>query len=138
MTRILLEVCIDDPEGLRAAQTGGADRLELCSALGLGGLTPSPALVAMAARDGIAALAMIRPRAGDFVWTEAEVRAMEADIAAAAEAGLAGVVLGAALPDGRLDEAVLARLVAVARGRFANWNRDGAFEGSGAEFLKIP
>ncbi len=116
MTRILLEVCIDDPEGLRAAQTGGADRLELCSALGLGGLTPSPALVAMAARDGIAALAMIRPRAGDFVWTPAEITAMESEIALLRAAGARGVVIGANHADGRLDGSVLARLVRAAGG----------------------
>lgn len=135
---LTLEVCVDTLEGLAEAVSGGADRVELCAGLGLGGLTPSVGVMRAAAGCGVPVLAMIRPRAGDFVWTEAEVRAMEADIAAAAEAGLAGVVLGASLPDGRLDEAVLARLVAVARGRFANGNRDGAFEGSGPEFSKIP
>ena len=87
MTRILLEVCVDDPEGFAAARAGGADRLELCAALGLGGLTPSPALVAEAARTGMPALAMIRPRAGDYVWTDAEVAAMEAEIALLRAAG---------------------------------------------------
>lgn len=116
MTRILLEVCVDDPEGLLAARNGGADRLELCSALALGGLTPSPALVSLAAREGIAALSMIRPRAGDFVWTPAEVAAMEAEIAHLRTAGAQGVVVGASLPDGRLDGAVLARLLRAAEG----------------------
>jgi copper homeostasis protein len=61
-------------------------------------------------------MAMIRPRAGGFGWSRAELLAMEADIAAARLAGLGGVVLGASLPDGRLDAAALARLVAVAQG----------------------
>ena len=116
MTRILLEVCIDDPEGLLAARAGGADRLELCAALAFGGLTPSPALVAEAARTGTSALAMIRPRAGDFVWTPAEVAAMESEIALLRAAGAPGVVIGASLPDGRLDGATLARLLRAAEG----------------------
>ncbi len=61
-------------------------------------------------------MAMIRPRAGDFVWSDAEVAMMEAEIAAARAAGLAGVVLGASLPDGRLDGGVLERLVVAAAG----------------------
>lgn len=116
MSRVLLEVCVDDPEGLAAARAGGADRLELCAALALGGLTPSPALVAAAARGGVPALAMIRPRAGDFVWTEAEVAAMEAEIALLRAAGASGVVIGASRPDGRLDAAALARLMRAAEG----------------------
>jgi copper homeostasis protein len=116
MTRILLEVCVDDPEGLLAARAGGADRVELCSALVLGGLTPSPALVSAAAREGIAALSMIRPRAGDFVWTPAEVAAMEAEIAHLRAAGARGVVIGASHADGRLDGGVLARLLRAADG----------------------
>jgi copper homeostasis protein len=133
-----LEVCVETLEGLAAAVAGGADRVELCSALGLGGLTPSLGMMRAAAGCGVPVMAMIRPRAGDFIWSEAEVAAMEADIAAAREAGLAGVVLGASLPDGRLDEAVLARLVTAAGGRFLRRNRDGACEGSDPELSKIP
>ncbi len=123
MTRILLEVCIDDPEGFAAARAGGADRLELCAALGLGGLTPSPALVAEAARSKMPALAMIRPRAGNYVWTAAEVAAMENEIALLRSAGARGVVIGASLPDGRLDAAVLARLMRAAEGLDVTLNR---------------
>lgn len=112
--RITLEVCVDDPCGLAAALSGGADRIELCSALGLGGLTPSPGLMALAAECAVPVLAMIRPRAGGFVWSEPELAVMEADIAATRRAGLAGVVIGASLPDGRLDGAALARLVRAA------------------------
>jgi copper homeostasis protein len=116
MTRILLEVCVDDPEGLAAARTGGADRLELCAALAVGGLTPSPALVAEAARTGTPSLAMIRPRAGDFVWTPAEVTAMEEEIALLRAAGARGDVIGASLADGRLDGATHGRLLGAAAG----------------------
>lgn len=116
MGRVLLEVCVDGPEGLVAAVAGGADRIELCAALELGGLTPSAGLMRMAAGAGVPALALIRPRAGDFVFSAAEAEAMLGDIAAARAAGLAGVVLGASLADGRLDADLLARLVGAAAG----------------------
>lgn len=113
---VTLEVCVDSAEGLEQAVAGGADRIELCAALALGGLTPSAGLIAAAARCGVPVVAMIRPRAGNFVWSQAEVAMMEAEIAAVRAAGLAGVVLGASLPDGRLDAPVLRRLVAAAQG----------------------
>lgn len=116
MSRILLEVCVDDAAGIAAAATGGADRIELCAALALGGLTPSAGLMALAARGPLPALAMIRPRAGNFVWSVPEVEAMEVEIAAARSFGLVGVVIGASLPDGRLDTQVLARLMQAAAG----------------------
>jgi copper homeostasis protein len=111
-----LEVCVDSAEGLAEAAAGGADRIELCAALALGGLTPSAGLMARAAGCGVPVVAMIRPRAGDFVWSDVEVGMMEAEIAAVRAAGLAGVVLGASLPDGRLDVPVLQRLTEAAAG----------------------
>lgn len=116
MNRIALEICVDDAAGIAAAAEGGACRVELCAALALGGLTPSAGLIALAARSPLPALAMIRPRAGDFVWSEAEREAMRAEIAAVRAAGLAGVVIGASLPDGRLDAETLTELVAAAEG----------------------
>lgn len=113
---VKLEVCVDSAEGLIEAVAGGADRIELCAALALGGLTPSAGLISAAARCGAPAVAMVRPRAGDFVWSAAEVAMMEAEIAAVRGAGLAGVVLGASRADGRLDVPVLWRLVTAARG----------------------
>lgn len=112
----LLEVCIDSAAGLDAARNGGADRVELCAALELGGLTPSTGLVALAREMGIPARAMIRPRAGDFVFSADEVSQMHAEIAAMRAIGIEGVVLGASLADGRLDRAVLADLVAASSG----------------------
>lgn len=113
---MILEVCVDSAEGLAQAVAGGADRIELCAALALGGLTPPPGLIDLAGRCGVPVVAMIRPRAGDFVWSEVEVGMMEAEIGAMRTAGLHGVVLGASLPDGRLDVPVLGRLVAVSQG----------------------
>jgi copper homeostasis protein len=114
MTR--LEVCVDDAKGLEAAIAGGADRLELCSVLELGGLTPSPGLMALAAKVPVPVRAMIRPRPGDFVFDETDVQTMLADIRAVRAAGLSGVVLGASLAEGRLDPETLRRLVDASAG----------------------
>jgi copper homeostasis protein len=112
----LLEICVDDVAGLEAAVAGGADRIELCSALGSGGLTPSRGFMSVAARAPIPVFALIRPRAGGFLYSEAEISVMEADIAAAREAGLAGVVIGATAADGALDPGAIRRLVDAADG----------------------
>ena len=135
MTHILLEVCIDDVQGFAAARAGGADRLELCAALGLGGLTPSPGLVAEATRTGTPALAMIRPRPGDYVWSPAEIAQMEAEIAFLRPAGLQGVVIGASLPDGRLDATALDRLLRAAAGLDVTLNRVSDLAPDGEEVV---
>lgn len=109
---MILEICIDGPEGLVAAQEGGADRVELCSALDVGGLSPSPALLTMANEMDMPAVAMVRPRAGDFVWSETEIAFMEREVELMQSLGALGVVLGASHPDGRLDEGALRRLLA--------------------------
>ncbi|MCZ8178920.1 MAG: copper homeostasis protein CutC [Rhizobium sp.] len=115
-TEPLLEICVDDVTGLEAAIAGGADRIELCSALGAGGLTPSRGFMAVAAKASIPVYALIRPRAGDFTYSEAEITVMETDIAAAREAGLAGVVIGATTAQATLDVDVIQRLVKAAGG----------------------
>lgn len=113
---ILLEVCVDTAAGLAAAIAGGADRIELCSALALGGLAPSAGLMALAGRQNVPVRAMIRPRAGDFVYDAAEAAIMTDDIARARDAGLEGVVIGAADARGALDEGLLDRLARAAEG----------------------
>lgn len=113
---MVLEVCVDTVAGLAAAVSGGAGRVELCAALEVGGLTPSVAFMRHVAGAGVPVYAMIRPRAGDFAYSTAEVGVMEGDIAAVREAGLAGVVFGASLADGALDGGVLGRLRAAAAG----------------------
>ncbi|WP_205602586.1 copper homeostasis protein CutC [Chelativorans alearense] len=115
MSGILLEVCVDDPSGMAAAIAGGADRIELCSALDLGGLTPPAGSMAGVASP-VPVYAMIRPRAGDFVYTEEELDVMARDIEAARQAGLAGVVLGAGKRDGSLDYRALKRLAEISGG----------------------
>lgn len=116
MSAVLLEVCVDDAEGLDAAIAGGADRIELCAALALGGLTPSIGLMKRAAEAPIPVFAMIRPRAGGFVFSPDEIALMETEIDAARAAGLSGVVLGASRPDHGLDLPTLARLIERADG----------------------
>lgn len=111
-----LEVCVADPQSLAAAIAGRAERIELCSALELGGLTPLPGLMALARESGIETYALIRPRSGDFVFDADDEAAMLRDIDAVRAAGLSGVVLGANHPDGRLDAELLARLLAHATG----------------------
>ncbi|WP_269930752.1 copper homeostasis protein CutC [Aminobacter sp. HY435] len=129
---ILLEVCVDSPRGLAAAISGGADRIELCAALETGGLTPSPGLMALAARAPIPVYAMIRSRSGDFVYDEADMAALLADVDAVRAAGLAGVVLGANRPDGSLDRAALSQLVAHSSGLGMTLHR--AFDLAGPDF----
>ncbi|EJZ22327.1 copper homeostasis protein CutC [Rhizobium sp. Pop5] len=113
---ILLEVCVDSAEGLAAAIAGGAGRIELCSALELGGLTPLPGLMRIAARAPIPVYAMIRPHAGPFVFDSIDEEAMMMDIDAVRAAGLAGVVIGANQLDGTLDMPLIHRLKAHAAG----------------------
>ena len=113
---IILEVCVDSFGGLAAALSGGADRIELCSALDIGGLTPSSGLLCVASSSPVPVVAMIRPRGGDFCYDDAELSLMLHEIDAVAAAGLQGVVLGASLPDGRLDRRSLERLVERAAG----------------------
>jgi copper homeostasis protein len=104
----LLEICVDDSAGLAAAIAGGADRIELCSALELGGLTPSAALLDQAMRSGRPTHMMIRPRAGGFVLAEGEAALMVDEIRLAVARGVAGIVIGALLPEGDLDRDALA------------------------------
>ncbi|MBB3693073.1 copper homeostasis protein CutC [Sphingomonas sp. BK580] len=126
--RRLLEVCVEDTHGIAAAVNGGADRIELCAALDVGGLTPPPSLIRAAAVAPIAVHLLVRPRAGDFVYDAGERGLVEDDIRAAADAGLAGVVIGANKRDGTLDLDCLARWVDVARGHALSLTLHRAFD----------
>ena len=112
---ITLEVCVDNVEGLSAAIAGGADRIELCGALEVGGLTPTSGLLLVAAASPLPVVAMIRPRGGDFCFDDVEIQLMLNEIDAVAAIGLQGVVLGASLRNGELDHRTLERLVRRAR-----------------------
>lgn len=117
MTRkYILEISVDSAEKAVAAERGGADRIELCADLSVGGLTPNPELLrAVRERVHIPVYSMIRPRAGDFVYSDAEFGEMERSIAVAAECGMDGVVLGILKKNRRVDMARTRRLVDLAR-----------------------
>jgi copper homeostasis protein len=104
MPNVLLEICCGSIDDAIQAEQGGADRVELCSALFLGGLTPSLGTLQEAKkRLDIPVMMMIRPRGGGFCYTEAEMSSMERDAEAAVANGADGIVFGILLPDGRID-----------------------------------
>lgn len=104
MADVLLEICCGSLDDALEAEAGGADRVELCSALFLGGLTPSfGALVEARRRLRIPVIAMVRPRGGGFCYTEPEYASMERDVDAAVAQGADGVVFGVLHQDGRVD-----------------------------------
>lgn len=99
-----LEVCCMDIESVIAAKAGGADRIELCSALEVGGLTPSIGLIEESVKIfGKGVYVLIRVRPGDFVYTKAEIEVMKLDVEACVKAGAGGVVVGALTADGEID-----------------------------------
>ena len=123
MPRILLEVCVDSVFGFNAAVAGGADRIELCSSLGVGGLTPSPGFIAYAAKSKTVSRVMVRPRVGNYVFSEDEIDMQRRDIDLVRSAGLAGVVIGASRPDWHLDETAIRKLAEHAKGLKLTLNR---------------
>lgn len=111
----MLEICVDTVEAGGAAERGGADRIELCESLAVGGLTPSQELM-RAARERISVpiFVMIRPREGNFVYTQLEFTTMQRCIQIAKEVGMDGVVLGVLTADHQVDVARTQRLVKLA------------------------
>lgn len=108
----ILEICVDSLASARAAIRGGADRLELCSALLAGGLTPYGELLRqIRAESDIAIRCLMRPRAGDFLYTPEETDLMVRQIHTLKEAGADGFVIGCLTPDGDLDKNAMAPLI---------------------------
>jgi copper homeostasis protein len=102
--KCLLEISVETLEGALAAERGGADRIELCADLSLGGVTPGADLLrAVRAQVRIPIFSMVRPRAGDFVYSTAEFTEMKRAIADAKESGMDGVVLGVLTKNHRID-----------------------------------
>ncbi|WP_432402082.1 copper homeostasis protein CutC [Wukongibacter sp. M2B1] len=112
---MILEVCVDSYTSMITAKDAGADRIELCSALNIGGLTPSYGLMKKAKeiRD-IEIFVMIRPRSGDFLYDDNEFETMKQDISIVKQMGFDGIVTGILLRDGRIDIDRMRELVKIA------------------------
>ncbi|MCC3156754.1 copper homeostasis protein CutC [Hymenobacter sp. 15J16-1T3B] len=110
-----LEICAASLHSARAAQAGGAHRIELCQNLAQGGITPSYGLLRQVVRElTIPVFVLIRPRPGHFVYDAGELAIMQADIELSRELDAAGVVLGALTPEGRVDAAACRPLIEAA------------------------
>src|SRR5690606_3122861 len=124
-----LELAIQDLAGVRTAISVGATRVELCGALGVGGLTPSIGTIELAVREAQDAGAPdlvpvhVRPRHGGFVYNASEIETTVRDIRAAHSAGVAGVVIGALTTDGQVDLAATREFIAAAEGISVTFHR---------------
>jgi copper homeostasis protein len=116
MRTIVFELCGENIQACTAARQGGASRIELCTALSEGGMTPSHGLIREAVRtSGLPVHVMIRPRAGDFVYSSAEFEVMREDIAHSKLIGAGGIVLGILCADDSVDVVRTQELVELAR-----------------------
>jgi len=120
----LLEVCVESLDGLRAAAACGASRVEVCSRLDLGGLSPSRELLAAALLStSLPVHVLVRLRPGGFVGTPSEIEVLQAEIAGLRAARAAGVVVGVLTRDARVDLEAMRRLVAAARPMSVTFHR---------------
>jgi copper homeostasis protein len=114
--KYLIEISVESVEAAAAAERGGASRIEFCSNTRIGGTTPSDELLrAVRERVRVPIFSMVRPRGGDFFYSESEFETMRRDIDAAKECGMDGVVLGLLTADGEIDVERSAQLVERAR-----------------------
>ncbi len=101
---LIFEACLETLEDALAAEKRGANRIELCSALDQDGLTPTPVITLQCLKHlSIPVMAMVRPRGGDFVYNEIEIRRMETDIEFFKKAEVTGVVFGLLTNEGEID-----------------------------------
>ena len=129
MRNNILEVCVDSVESALAAKAGGATRLELCANLVIGGTTPSLSLLkAVKGETGLPVHALLRPRFGDFLYTDREFSLMLEDGEALLEAGADALVSGCLTPDGELDTPRMERLISLAHIRGKKFTLHRAFD----------
>lgn len=120
----ILEICAADIDSVQAAARGGASRIELCSALSEGGVTPSVGLIRESKKiDSLLVHVLIRPRGGDFIYSPEEVACMETDVETAVMNGADGIVIGALNPDGTIDTDTCRRLISKAKGCNVTFHR---------------
>ncbi|MEK2535577.1 copper homeostasis protein CutC [Tetragenococcus halophilus] len=117
---LIKEFCAENYTNIPAAIANGAKRIELCDNLSVGGTTPSTGVIeesfAYASEKDVSLVTMIRPRAGDFIYNDIELRIMETDLIEAKKLGVDGIVLGCLTPNNWLDEEALDRLIEAATG----------------------
>jgi copper homeostasis protein len=115
MNKIVFELCAESIQACLAARDGGANRIELCSALSEGGLTPSHAFIREAVqRSGLPVYVLLRPRPGDFLYTKLEFAIMREDLVHARDLGASGFVVGILRPDETVDIERVSELVRAA------------------------
>ena len=118
MQKYLLECCVDSVESAIAAQKGGADRLELCGNLIIGGTTPSVELYrAVRKNTDIPIHVLLRPRFGDFLYTAYELEILYEEVKLFSSEGADGLVIGCLKPDGELDIEAMKRMIELGKGR---------------------
>jgi copper homeostasis protein len=114
--KCLLEISVETLEAALTGERGGADRIELCGNLSIGGVTPGANLLrAVRANVRIPIFSMVRPRAGNFLYSESELAEMKSSIVCAKESGMDGVVLGVLTKDHRVDIERTRELVEIAK-----------------------
>lgn len=122
--KIKVEICANSVESCIAAQKGGADRVELCAGIPEGGTTPSYGMISVAREHiSIGLNVIIRPRGGDFLYSESDADEMLRDIRMAKECGADGLVFGALTPDGDVDMPLMERLMSAADGLPVTFHR---------------
>jgi copper homeostasis protein len=119
-----LEICVETLQACEAAAEGGADRIELCAALSEGGVTPGAGFI----REALSSVALpihvlVRPRSGDFFYSEAEFRMICTDIETALAGGAAGIVVGMLTADRHVDRVRMLELMRLANGESVTFHR---------------
>jgi copper homeostasis protein len=137
MQKIVFELCVESVEACLAARDGGAHRIELCTALSEGGLTPSHGLIRAAIeRSGLPVHVLLRPRGGDFLYTTEELQVMREDLKYARALGASGVVMGFLNADGGVDVERTREFVALAGSLEVTFHRAFDYSASQVQALE--